>query len=308
MRKFITNISLFGILCVISICIVLSSADGYSDPYYLRFTTPKQNSLIIGTSKAAQGLNPDVINKTLNSNLYNYSFDISKSPFGPAYLESINRKLDKKKKNGIFIVTVDCWSIYSRGKNPNDSSSFGENSSCVGEIEFVDHNPNFQYLTTYMLGNYYKIIIKPTVARLHENGWLEVSLAMDSISVARRSKSTLVEYQNYLSLYQFSKVRLDYLLKTVDFLKQYGHVYLVRLPVSPKLMDIENQLAPNFSELMQLATEKSSGFLDLTSKNNAFTYTDGVHLSAKSSKLVSEEIALWINGRERDEEVNHPKK
>ncbi|MBK8600028.1 MAG: hypothetical protein IPN80_05230 [Flavobacterium sp.] len=85
-------------------------------------------------------------------------------------------------------------------------------------------------------------------------------------------------------------------------------IYLVRLPVSPKLMDIENQLAPKFQRLMRLPTEKSSGFLDLTSKNNAFTYTDGVHLSAKSSKLVSEEIALWINGRERDEEVNHPKK
>jgi hypothetical protein len=159
-----------------------------------------------------------------------------------------------------------------------------------------------------MSGNYYKIIFKPTVAQLHENGWLEVSLDMDSSSVARRTKSTLVEYQNYLSLYQFSKVRLDYLMKTVDFLRQHGHVYLVRLPVSPQLMDIENQLSPNFSELLERPTKKSSGFLDLTSKNSMFSYTDGVHLSAKSSKLVSEEIALWIRDRERDEDLNHSKK
>lgn len=308
MRKFIINISLFAILCIISIYIVLSGADGYTDPYYLRFTTPKQNSFIIGNSKAAQGLNPEVINKTLNTDIYNYSFDISKSPFGPAYLNSIKRKLSKEKKDGIFIITVDCWSISSRGKDPNDISSFGENTSCVGEMQDVDQDPNFEYLTKYMLGNYYKIIFKPTVAQLHKNGWLEVSLDMDSSSVARRTKSTLVEYQNYLSLYQFSKVRLDYLINTIDYLKQYGHVYVVRLPVSPQLMDIENQLAPNFSELLQLPTEKSSGFLDLTSKNSLLSYTDGVHLSAKSSKLVSEEIALWIKNRERNKDVNHPKK
>jgi hypothetical protein len=295
-------------LCVISVYIVLLRADGYADPYYLKFTTPKQNSLIVGNSKAAQGLNPDVMNKILQKDIYNYSFDISKSPFGPAYLNSIKHKLSNEKKDGIFIVTVDCWSIYSKDKNPNDVSSFWENSSCVGEMEDVDQNPNFQYLTKYMSGNYYKIIFKPTVAQLHENGWLEVSLDMDSNSVARRTKSTLVEYKNYLSLYQFSKVRLDYLIKTIDFLRQNGHVYLVRLPVSPQLIDIENQLSPNFSSLMQLPAEKSSGFLDLTSKNSLFSYTDGVHLSAKSSKLVSEEIALWIKDRERDHDLHHPKK
>ena len=281
--------------------------DGYSDAYYLRFTTPKQSNFIIGTSKAAQGMNPAVINKILHKELYNYSFDISKSPFGPAYLKSIQRKLSKEKKDGIFIVTVDCWSIYSKCKNPNDIASFGENSSSVGEIEQVDQNPNFQYLTKYMSGNYYKIIFKPTVAQLHENGWLEVSLDMDSTSVARRTKNTLVEYKNLLSLYQFSQVRLDYLVDTIDFLNQYGHVYLVRLPVSPKLMDIENQLSPNFSSLMQLPAEKSYGFLDLTSKNKLFRYTDGVHLSKRSGTLVSEEIAHWIKNSERDTDTKHHK-
>jgi hypothetical protein len=282
-------------------------ADGYSDPYYLRFTSPKQSSFIIGTSKAAQGLNPSVINKILHKNIYNYSFDRSKSPFGPAYLESIKRKLSKEKKDGVFIVTVDCWSIYCRDKDPNDISNFGENNSCVGEMENVNQNPNFQYLTQYMSGNYYRIIFKPSTAQLHENGWLEVLLDMDSKSVARRTESTLVEYKDLLSLSRFSQVRLDYLVETVDYLKQYGHVYLVRLPVSPKLMEIENQLSPNFNKFMQLPAGKSSGFLDLTSKNKRFRYTDGVHLSKRSGKLVSEEIARWIKNRERVVDTTHHK-
>jgi hypothetical protein len=154
----------------VSVYLVLSQADGYADPYYLRFTTPKKNSLIIGNSKAAQGLNPDVMNKILHKDIYNYCFDISKSPFGPAYLESIKRKVIKENKKGIFIITVDCWSIYSKGKEPNDIARFDESHSCVGEMEKVDQNPNFQYLTTYMSGNYYRIIFKPDVAQLHENG------------------------------------------------------------------------------------------------------------------------------------------
>ena len=305
MRKFVINVLLFGILCVISIYVIVLNTDGYSDAYYLRFTTPKQSNFILGTSKAAPGLNPLVINNILHKDFYNYSFDISKSPFGPAYLRSIKRKLSKERKDGIFIVTVDCWSIYSKGKNPNDMTGFGENSSSVGEIEQVDRNPNFQYLTNYMLGNYYKIIFKPTIAQLHENGWLEVSIDMDSTAVTRRTKTTLVAYKDLLSLYQFSQVRLNYLVDTINFLNQYGHVYLVRLPVSPKLMDIENQLSPNFSSLMQLPAEKSYGFLDLTSKNKLFHYTDGVHLSKRSGRLVSEEIAQWIKNSELDLEPKH---
>jgi hypothetical protein len=61
------------------------SADGYSDSFYPKFTTPKQNNLILDTSKVAQGLNPYVINKILDIEMYNYSFSISSSPYGIKY-------------------------------------------------------------------------------------------------------------------------------------------------------------------------------------------------------------------------------
>lgn len=303
MRRFIITFVLFTSVVTVSIYFVLSQADGYADPYYLKFTSPKQSSLIIGTSKALQGLNPETINKILDVNMYNYSFDISKSPFGPKYLESIKRKLSSRNRNGIFIIAVDCWSIYSRNSDPNDVLNFCENTTCVGEMTAVDQHPNFQYLTRYMTGNYYKIVYRPTVTLLHDNGWLEVSLAMDSASVARRTKNTLVEYKKYQQIYKFSEVRYDYLLRTIDFLDDYGDVYLVRLPISSKLMMIENRLAPNFKDLMKLPSEKSCGFLDLTDKNDLFSYTDGVHLSEVSGKLVSAEIANWIK-KNRHEKKN----
>ncbi len=299
MRKFIINLLLFAAVIGFSIGIILCGADGYSDAYYLRFTTPKQSSLIIGNSKSAQGLQPDIINRTLYRDIYNYSFDISKSPYGPKYLESIKRKLNKKSRNGIFIVTVDCWSISTKGKNPNDTKHFSENNACVGAMETVDQNPNFEYLLKYMSGSYYRIIFKSPVAVLNQNGWYEVSLDMDAASVDRRTKATLSSYRNNRSTYKYSQIRYNYLIKTIDYLDQYGDVYLVRLPISPQLMAIENQFAPNFNQLMKKPAEKTGGFLDLTAENAAFQYTDGVHLSKNSGKLVSEKIANWILKQEQ---------
>ena len=294
MTRFIVNFVLFISALAGSICFIMYQADGYSDPYYLKFTTPKQGSLIIGTSKALQGLNPDPMKEILDKGIYNYAFDISKSPFGPKYLESIKRKLSSKSRHGIFIITVDCWSIYSKRDDPNDIQNFSENNTCVGEMTVVDQFPNFYYLSNYMSGKYHKILSRPAVTFLHDNGWLEVSLDLDSISVARRTKTTLLEYEKYAEEYRFSKVRLDYLVQTINYLDDFGDVYLVRLPISPQLMQIENRLAPNFSNLMQLPAKRSCGFLDLTDKNSLFSYTDGVHLSKESGQIVSIEIAKWI--------------
>ena len=294
MKRFILNTLLFISIILISIYFILFGVDGHADPYYLKFTTPKQNNLIIGTSKAAQDLNPSVFKEILDIDIYNYSFAMNSSPYGPEYLESIKRKLTQKKQNGIFILTVDCWGITSNSNDPNDSSNFREINSCIGEMEIVDKNPNFQYLVNYMFGNYYRIIHKSSVALLHENGWLEITLKMDSVSVNRRTKSTILKYKNYSSTYKYSQVRFDYLIKTIEFLNEYGDVYLVRLPISPKLMEIENRLIPNFNYRINQISKKTLGYLDLSSKNELFLYTDGVHLSKNSGKLVTEEISKWI--------------
>ncbi len=298
MKRFIRHIILFSSIVLASIYFILSQADGYSDPFYLKFTTPQQKSLIIGTSKAAQGIIPSVIAENFDIPVYNYSFSINSSPFGPKYLESIKHKLSQKKRDGVFILNVDCWSIASRCTEPNDILSFRENNTCIAEMETVDKNPNLSYLLKYMSGNYYKILHKPAVALLHDDGWLEVSLSMDSISVARRTKSTLLNYKNKQSIYKYSSLRVDYLVKTIDFLNEFGDVYLVRLPVSPKLMAIENDVMPDFNNTINQIVNKTSGYLDLTTTNDLYKYTDGVHLQKESGKKVTEEISKWIRNVE----------
>ncbi|MDY0237176.1 MAG: hypothetical protein RBR71_14220 [Gudongella sp.] len=272
----------------------MSQADGYADAFYLKFTTPKQSNLIIGTSKAAQGIQPRVLNNILHKNFYNYSFGIYSSPYGSVYLNSIKRKLNEKEDKNIFILTVDPWSICSLNESINDSANFSEVKSFLNDITNVCKKPNFKYLFKHFEGNYYRIFSKNSPFFLHDDGWLEISLNEEQQSRIRRTNFTINDYRKKLDQFGYSSVRFSSLLETIDYLKKFGKVYLVRLPVHPDLMKIEETLMPNFNSSIKLAIGKSNGYLDLASYNSILEYTDGVHLNVASSEIISTTIAQWI--------------
>ena len=296
MRKFLIQISFFLLLTTAGFAYVLSFTDGESDPFYLRFTTPKQGNLILGTSKAAQALQPSIFRKILKKDFYNYSFTINMSPYGPIYLRSIKQKLDEQMKNGIFILTVDPWSISSTSKDPNDSSNFRENELALGNTPYVNMKPNYFYLIQNYERKYHHIFL-PNVSDmfLHDDGWLEVTVPQDT-AVGRRKK--MIGYRNgILPNYQFSDLRVQYLKKMILYLKDFGEVYLVRLPIHSDMMKIEQMLMPDFDIQLEGAVDLATGYLDLTKRNNEFHYTDGVHLHSTSGFVVSEKIANWIAAR-----------
>lgn len=296
MKKFLYQITIFSFIVLISFTWVLFQADGYTDPFYIRFTTPKQNNLILGSSRAAQGLQPKIFNEQLDHDFYNYSFTIAHSPFGPVYLESIKRKFNEDEKNGIFIITVDPWTISSNTLNPNDSSNFRERNLCLGNTSVVNMNPNFFYLIKNMKGNYHTLLRSNNEAMyLHKDGWLEVSVSMNSVIVNKRIALKTESYrENNLPNYKFSELRLKYLKKIVEYLNQHGKVYLVRLPIHPDIFEIENKLMPDFKHKLKDVIPLTYGYYDMTSKNNHYQYTDGNHLYKESAKLASMEIAKWI--------------
>jgi hypothetical protein len=218
------------------------------------------------------------------------------SPYGETYLNSIKKKIKKGDKKGVFIVTVDPWSISSQTKDPNDSNSFREVNLCLGNTLNVSTKPNFEYLLNNLGGKYYSVLKKKSPLFLHENGWLEVSPNMDSVVVNAKIKSKIEIYRKTtLPIYQYSNLRFSYLKKTIEFLNSYGDVYLVRLPLHPGMMEVENELIPDFNNIVSRVIPMTKGYFDMTPLNSEFTYTDGNHLYKTSGKIVSEKIADWIN-------------
>ncbi|GAB2829266.1 hypothetical protein [Ferruginibacter profundus] len=303
MKRFLFNVALFTLLVFAGMLFVFFIADGKSDAYYLRFTTAPQHSLIIGTSRAAQGLQPAVFDSVLyknsNEHFFNYSFTITDSPFGYAYFESITKKLDPGTKHGIFVITVDPWSLSASTADPNDSSHFRENKSFVGKTKYVNLNPNIPYLVESYGEPYINIIRKwkstPDLL-LHKDGWLQVDVPMDSTAVAQRLENKIADYRkNFLPVYQFSAVRLNYLEKTINFLQSHGKVYLVRLPINQRMFDQEDELMPDFDEKIKTVSDKTTvPYLNFKKADNTYQYVDGNHLYQSSGKAVSAVIANWI--------------
>lgn len=294
MRKFIIQIFIFITLVFIAMYFVFLQADGYTDPYYLRFTSKKQSSLIIGTSRSAQGLIPQVINQKTNANFLNYSFTVASSPYGPSYFNSIEKKLDKKSTNGIFILAVDPWSI-SEDKNKT-SPLIVESIPMLEEMNFVNMSPNIEYLIKCYNKKRYNILYKKTHNKmlLHKDGWLEVTVPVDSASINKRLRSKIKSYKEICESKSFSKERYKYLEKTINLLNKHGQVFLVRLPIHPDMMAIENKLMPDFNKKIQLLKSKNNGYLDLTPYNSDYIYTDGNHLYKNSGKIVSKKVAEWM--------------
>jgi len=304
MKRFLLQILFFAIFSGITFLLILSLADGNSDPYYLRVTTPKQQSLILGTSKAALGLQPHILNDVLGrKDMYNFAFTIFHSPFGSVYLKSIKKKVDSKSKNGIFIVTIDPYSISSRSAEPNNIDEFRENGSFLDDLVDINIFPNFPYLIKHYNYSYIYLLTKKmdyvNNDYLHNDGWYEVNITMKEKALNERITNKIKKYEKNLEQYNYSEVRYNFLIETIEFLKQHGEVYLVRLPVSYPFLEMENKLIPDFDNRMnKLSREYDLKYLNFNNSTNLYEYTDGNHLYKTSGAVVSRKIAEWIKAQE----------
>lgn len=315
MKKFISKLFIFLILILVIHILLAMLADGSTDNYYQKFSSPKKNSMIFGTSRAFQGIMPSVIDSILGykeskKKMYNFAFTITSSPYGEVYYNAINKKLLDDSERGLFIVTVDPWSL-SIGKNVLSLEN-PDTNSVLNETRQFNSSPNFEYLIkkynkgwgnialkrveSFFLKKYEKKLnnITGSWTYVNDDGWLDVSTSMDSAFVQKKIRSKAKKYME-LSLQKiFSNYRFNFLIRTIELLKQHGDVYLVRLPIHTSLLEIENQFMPNFSLKIDKAINMCSGYYDMNTLNSDFKYIDGNHLHKESGKIVSQLIAEWI--------------
>jgi hypothetical protein len=265
---------------------------GGVDAFYGRFTSPPAGSLILGTSRAAQGIRPAVLAARLGGQfegpLLNYAFTLTHSPYGPAYLASIRRKLRPEVRNGLFVLAVDPWSLSLTGAE----GTFPETQSFIGQLHQVSQNPNLPYLTRYQTKPLYRLPLDYATAteRLHPDGWLEVNIGTDSAQVRARTARKLQDYRLLAASQHLSAGRLQALRQTIEFLKPHGRVVLVRLPVGPSLLQLEQIYQPGFEQLMrQMAVGFSVPYLDYSAQ--PYATTDGNHLQRGASAAFSQQLA-----------------
>jgi hypothetical protein len=310
MQKLLLRLTLLlGTVALLgSLGIWLGLRRGYVDAFYARFTSPPAGSLVLGTSRAAQGIKPSVLamqlGKSYEGPWLNYAFTLAESPYGPGYLSSIQRKLALGTKKGLFVLAVDPWSLalpkdvklgdrrFTKGRNV----LFPEEKSMVSQVASVSQNPNLDYLAHYLHRPFYQLLLNADTAhvveRLHPDGWLEIALpppTADTALLRRRTAEKLATYRKLAATSSPSFERYLSLLGTIDLLKQHGRVVLVRLPTDPAMAALERQFHPDFDQLMSQPRVLYLNYLDQPYPTN-----DGNHITRQAAEQFSQQLAADI--------------
>lgn len=301
MRRFLLHTGLFLILLLASFFVVFIMADGTTDAFYKKLSSPKQTSLIVGSSRAAQGIQPNIIDSVYaSSNMFNYAFTIVHTPYGEPYYNSISRKLDKNSKDGVFLIDVNPWTLSEYKSSNINNSGYREDDTFIANTHFVNLSPNIEYLLESFKEKHEAIIRNKYRTGLYQtfyvrdDGWLEVTIESDMVSKSFRTENKIKNYKNKLPKYKgFSEYRADYLKKTIHLLKQHGDVYLVRLPVIEEMLEVENELINDFDFIMNnLARDHHIPYINMMPENGHYDYTDGQHLTVISAKRFSIDLAI----------------
>ena len=261
---------------------------GFIDYHYSKITG-EGNSLIIGTSRASQGLIPEIIieNSTFANLLLNFAFTSYNSPYCEAYLDAIEKKLNDSVRNGIFILEIDPFALVDDSNEKAPSKLFSQQIIMHGKT-------NYEYLYRNV-NPFYNIIINNNDLNknclAHQNGWLEVTLSKDSTEALNRAKSKLVSVEKSVSFCKISEDKMMWLEKTIQMLQKHGTVLLIRIPAWQPITEVENKSFPLLQQRVRaIASAHSVQYFDFTKDNHLYKYVDGNHLTSESARQFSKEL------------------
>lgn len=296
MKKFLIKIVPYFVAVFTVLAILGSYADGNTDDNYMHFAVKKPQNMILGDSRGSQGVVPGVLKTKLSANFDNFSLNIVESPYGQVYFKALKRKLDPETKNGIFILTVSPWNL-SLNKQIKKEKDFPEEHSPLNDMYFYDRSPNYEYLLKHYTRSWFKIYTERAESGrsntfLHPDGWLEVTINMQKDTVAYRTNTKEAFYRDLANTVELSPERLKAINEMINYLRTKGKVYLVRLPTSNGLTNIENKKYPHFNTLMRdIGRKQNVRFFDFSGNYAEYDYTDGNHLYKDSSRKISSRIA-----------------
>jgi hypothetical protein len=302
MKKLIFNVLKFSVAVLILffgfLYFYLKKFEPYIDSNYARLTKLHNEGLVIGTSRAAIDIEPSF----LKQNLYNFSFTIDATPFDNSYRDLIKKyhQTQKYDSNRIHLVTVDPWalsSVIGKEKLINDGFTSKLNLSIM--------DPNWEYIFKFANLSIWEInnVSMNTNRNLFVNSTGRLVKPMTEAFLNkdfdRKIKVKLENYRNG-DLYNsgsISEGKLSNLRAIIDYLKKDGKVYLIRLPVTNQMLELENKLSPDFNQRMfDVSKLYSIPYIDFMPYNHLFRTSDGHHLwdgeIKKFNLLLAEKLKL----------------
>ena len=304
-RKLIIKLCLYGTICMAITTFILLEYGGNIDYFYVKFTSPKTKSMIIGDSRSLQGIQPTVINSyfknsDLNLPILNYSFTIAQALIGPLYNESILKKIDKTSNNGLFIIAITPEMFTEHKGYNNTAGIYREEGQPPHNMNFVDINPNFEYLIKNASFFHFRSLFRKNSV-VHKDGWLEeLNLPTNENMFKNWENNQVKLFLKDAEISTLSEVRFKSLGELVKTLKPFGQVFIIRMPISERFQKLENKYFPEFEvKIDSIATKVEVPYFNFNDYNiNLETY-DGHHLNKhggkKFTKILCDSIANQLS-------------
>ncbi len=290
MKLFLLKI--FSRLVIAFICLIVfvglftNYVKNQYDPYYVKLLGKTDRGLILGDSRALQGIDPE----KLDFPTFNFAFTIGHSPYDDSYLKLILKKVDTLSKGKRHhIISVTPWSLISpENLNQDINPYFSEN------LKYNFSNPNWEYIIKYWdLSFINSLKLLRNKAHTSDFGWNNQNMGEEELKreYPRRVREKI---DNYKSKYKkqalsLSSHRMQNLIHIINFLEKTGEISILRLPISKEMQELENQFFPNFNYLLSnLEIEDKIDFVDLTYLD--IQTTDGNHIWGEDVPKVMREL------------------
>ncbi len=296
LKLFILKICFLASLLIITYFgFVYNITQTYVDRNYAKFTY-KSNSLILGASRAHDGISPKIIEQELNDLVHkpvlNFAFEKSQSSYGAVYLNAIKQKIDTTITNGFFILSVSPGSFLI-SKSLKDSAHIElDKNTLIGKMTHFNSQANYEYIRKCYDGSLYRGLLKPQkmYVNIHPDGWLEfksknISKEKQEVQKKHWMEQTNNGYYQVLKYEKKSKYRLQMLEETINYLKNYGTVIITRMPLDDEFLTLENNFWKDFNQRIKTITKKQKvPYFDYSNTGNNYNLYDGSHLYGESAK------------------------
>jgi hypothetical protein len=298
-KKFILKLISVGLFTLIAHVAMIPLVDGTTLIYFHKCSSDKQQNLIIGTSRASQAIMPSVIKDSLDIDILNYAFNGTTSPYGKVYTHAIEQKLDESKQGGTFIVSVDPWSLRVMTDSITGKEKFPEENNFLNKLSSFNGYPNLEFIVeTYNQGwgnIAYTRWRKNSSINGHEDGWIEVTRDIDTAEIEKRTRGKAEGFRSSLRDSKIAQYRIDEMTSLIDRLSNRGNIYLVRLPVSETIFEIEQDFFPSFDSLIHsISSRYNAPYFNMQSLAKEMVFNDGHHINREYAPHCTAFISSWI--------------
>ena len=328
MKSFVIKVAkwtLPGTLLCYSVWIGLLICNPSRDTLGLNRLKPfKCNSMVFGTSRSAQGVKPEVLEKIAPhfGKWLNFSFNLGDSPWNDAYTDAIIEKAEcsiDPSEAGYFLIFVDPWVLDETCGNGKDSWLQEDwVSVCnVNLFQFAWHNTSPLGVLGIGAGNDLLSVCVSSVPRqilaffsgqkqsimahgVGRDGWLSNSTQLSTSEKQRGIEGLVKTYREEKTRGTVWPGKDNYgalarLIRHLKFGYPNSQISLVRPPVHQEMIALENEWFPEANDWFeQFASRHELDFIDFNDFSNNKTtldFNDAHHLSSKGAHQFSAIIA-----------------